>query len=151
MSSNKELIYSATAHSIGAEAGMEDITFARSLFNGNQYRQEQLIRIVTAVIELDSKHIEHPIMKNNLTNNLSELYQDVFEIQGLILDKNVTHSKVGRKAIAVANLYTGSYDQDGFELIMVEPFKNASVLDLLNKNTNQLTKPEFFTQKVWVR
>lgn len=151
MSINKELTYVRTAHTIDAKFGMEDVVFARSLLNGNEYRQEQLIRVVTAVVEMDSGHIEHPNMRHGVSNKLNDLYQDVFETQGLILDKNLTHSKVGRKSIAVANLFSGSYDQDGFELMMVEPFENASVLDLLNGNLAQLNTPEFFTTRVRAR
>jgi len=151
MSSKQELVYSTTGHHINKDDGMFDVTYARSLYNGHPVRQEQLVRIAVATLEMDSTHIEHPIMTKDRNSDIHDICQDVFEIQGLDLNQNLNRSRIGRKAIAVVNLFAGSYDQDGFEIMMVEPFKNTSVLALLDTNTSQLKNPDFFTERIWIR
>ena len=151
MSSKQELVYATTGHHINKYDGITDVTFAYSLYNGIPTRQEQLVRAALAVVEMDSRHIEHSIMAADRGSPMNDLYQDIFEIQGMHIDQNLSLSKVGRKALAVANLYTGSYDQDGFELIMIEPFQNSKVIDLLNKDRAYLNDPEHFSSRIWVR
>ena len=56
---------------------------------------------------------------------------------------------MGGEAIAAANLFHGSFDNDGMYFELNEPFLEANILPLLYANKSNALDPEYYLRRLY--
>lgn len=149
MSLNEKLTYAHTGHIAYPADAVRDVTNVFWLLGPSEKVSEQLLRIGTSVRIGSSAPIDDPILRTenpHIKNIRDEAYT--------LLDSEHHSEKavaIGGKAIAAANLFHGTFDNDGMYLELNEPFLEANILPLLHANKNNALSPDYYLRRLYYR
>jgi hypothetical protein len=149
MSLNETFTYAYTKHVAYPADAIGDVAHVYGLLGTSDRVREQLLRIGASVREGSSTPIDNPILLtgNSQINSLRE------EAYNLLNSEHPADPAIaiGGKAIAAANLFQGTFDDDGMYLELKEPFLEANILPLLHANKNSVVGPEYYLQRLYYR
>lgn len=145
----ERLTFAHTNHQGRVEDAVTAVRDTYNLLSGLESTIEQLLRISTAVRDNSVEQLFHPKL-SRLQHGTGSLHDDALSL--LMSDKlcipQSFPARAGQIAIAAANLFHGTADEDGLDFYLDEPFVDTHILQLLHVHQRDLPDAQFFIDRI---